>query len=104
MAVATTDTLINPKDGWTLLATAPTAPIRIKPHSTNRAWFLAIAGSLPPSTLSGLPFGRGSASGQDDEFISSANIAENIYVRVPSSSGADAEAADAGIVFSMFKG
>lgn len=104
MAVATTELLVLPKDGWTLLATAPNGPIRIKPHSTTRGWFLAIAATPPSPDLVGLPFGRASASGQDDEFLNTGNIAENIYVRVPSSSAASAVAADAGMVFSMYHG
>lgn len=104
MAITTSETIVNPKDGWVLLATAPNAPIKIKPHSSSRAWFIAISVGLPAATVLGLPMGRFSSGGDDNEFASAANIAENIYVRVPASSTASADAVDNSMIFSVIKG
>lgn len=104
MPITTAETIVSPKDGWVLLATAPAGPITIKPHSTSRSWFLAIAAALPPKTLLGLPFGRFSSGGDDNQFTSAANIAENIYVRVPDSSTASADAIDNSMIFTVVKG
>lgn len=104
MAVTTADIAVSPADGWTLLATAPTGPVLVKPHSSNRTWFLAVAAALPPATLLGLPMGRSSNSGEDNQFYSTGNIAENIYVRVPASSVGSAQAADRQMIFSVMKG
>lgn len=104
MAASTTDILVDPAAGWTLVATAPAAPIRLKPHSTGRAWFLAIAAATPPDSLRGLPMGRFSGSGEDNHFVSDAAIAQNIYVRVPPTSTASAEASDNKLLFSIING
>lgn len=103
MAITTTEVAVDPADGWTLLATAPLGPIVVKPHSTGRAWFMAIAASLPPVSLRGLPMGRASAAGEDDMFKTDLDIAENIYVRVPASSVAQVEALDKKMIFTITK-
>lgn len=104
MAITTTDVLVKPEDNWKLIATAPAGPVLIKPHSTGRSWFLAIAASLPAADLMGVPMGRSSASGEDNNFRSDADIAENIYIRVPQSSIASQPAVDNGLYFSLIKG
>jgi hypothetical protein len=105
MAITTTDMTVNPKDGWVLIATAPLKPILVKPHSTGRLWFLAVAAAKPAATVLGMPMGRFSGSGEDNEFRSTDNdIAQNIYVRVPASSVASQDAADNSMIFSVIKG
>lgn len=102
MAVTTTDVSVSPQDGWKLIATAPKGPILLKPHSTRRAWFLAIAGSAPSAGLRGVPMGR--SSGEDNQFSTDLDLTENIYIRVPPSSVASAAAIDNQMLFSIISG
>ncbi len=104
MAVTTTTILVKPDENWKLVATAPNGPILIKPHSTSRYWSLIVAAALPANTELGMPMGRFSGSGEDNQFRTNVNIAQNIYVRVPASSGASAKAADAGLYFTVMNG
>lgn len=104
MAITTTDILVRNTDGWKLVATAPAGPVTLKPHSTGRTWFMAIAAALPDDSLRGMPMGRFSGSGEDNSFRSDADIAENIYIRVPPSSAGSADAVDNGLYFSIIKG
>lgn len=101
MAITTTDIAVAPEDGWTLVATAPLGPILLKPHSSGRAWFLAIAASTPAESLRGVPMGRFSGGGEDNQFRTDLDLAENIYVRVPAGSVAQADALDKKMIFTI---
>mgnify|MGYP003409603639 CR=1 FL=1 len=78
MAASTTDVLIRPEDGWTLVATDPTY-LLITPH-VKRQWFVAVtAGSAPASTLVGAAM-----RGGDDRFtFETGALTGTVYVRVP---------------------
>jgi hypothetical protein len=100
MADATADVTVSVADGWKLLATAP-ATTFVKPHATGRAWFLAISAGAPAADLLGLPMGRFSGSGEDNEYRRDTALAGNVYVRIPATSVASAEAADNKMIFSV---
>ena len=78
MAASTTDILIRPEDGWTLVAANP-AYLLITPH-VNRQWFVAVTdGTAPASTLIGAAM-----RGHDDRFtFETGLLSGSVYVRVP---------------------
>lgn len=78
MAASTTDILIRPEDGWTLVATNP-GYLLITPH-TNRPWFVAVTpGTAPAADLVGAAM-----RGYDDKFtFETGSITGTVYVRVP---------------------
>lgn len=77
MAASTTDILVRPEDGWTLVATDP-AYLLITPHA-NRQWFVAVtAGTAPASTL----IGANMRGGDDRMSFQTGAITGTVYVRV----------------------
>lgn len=77
MPATTTDILVKPTDGWTLVATNP-AYLLVTPHE-NRQWFVAVtAGTAPASTLIGAAM-----RGQDDRFtFETGALTGTVYIRV----------------------
>lgn len=80
MAYTTDEIQVKPEDGWVEVAENP-ADLRIKPHGSARAWFVAVtSGSAPDANLVGWPMGRGRA-GEDNSFEVS-DLTGKVFVRV----------------------
>lgn len=77
MPASTTDVIIRPTDGWTLVATNPSY-LLVTPHE-NRQWFVAVtAGSAPAANLIGAAM-----RGGDDRFtFETGALTGTVYVRV----------------------
>lgn len=81
MAVATTQVLVRPEEGWKLAATAPSIICIIKPNTYNR-WFYALAGSTPAATVNGIPMGVDKRQDNELQIVGAALTGINVYVRV----------------------
>lgn len=79
MAIETLDFYLSPDDGWTLVATNPTA-LLVKPDAFQPWWVSVTAAGAPADDLIGIPMGK---DGYDrDEPFESGAITGEVYIRI----------------------